>query len=133
MAEHIRIGRHSVDPVILEKSFASGCGPFACESTCCSAGVYVDLAERTNILAQKEIIVTRERGSRDIRPCIQTIEVNDRTLLITLEDKDQIKPRIQDVVSRCFDLAPEEAVQVKIRRTGMYYRLQGEWVSPLVV
>jgi radical SAM-linked protein len=128
------------------------------------------LTARVNaFLAQKEIIVTREKGSRDIRPCLRTIAVKDRTLLITLEDKDQIKPRIQDVVSRCFDLAPEAAIQgepprsgaegvpltnatsrslrgplpagapglpvegFKIRRIALYYQLQGEWVSPLVV
>lgn len=56
MEKKIRIGGHTVDTVILEKSFAGGCGPFACESTCCSAGVYVDLEERTKILAHKEII-----------------------------------------------------------------------------
>jgi len=56
MGNNIRIGAHDVDAMILEKSFASGCGPFACESTCCSAGVYVDLEEKAKILAHKETI-----------------------------------------------------------------------------
>lgn len=52
----MRIGKHNIDPVLFERGFADGCGPFACESICCSAGVYVDLEEKERILSHREII-----------------------------------------------------------------------------
>jgi Protein of unknown function (DUF3109) len=52
----IRVGNHNVDPILFERSIATGCGPFACESTCCSSGVYADLAEKERILAHRDII-----------------------------------------------------------------------------
>ncbi len=84
-------------------------------------------------LALPEVVIIREKGSRDIRPCIQSIKVKDQAVCVVMEDKDQLKPRIQDVVARCFDLDPEQAAQFTITRIAMYYRLRGEWASPLVV
>ncbi|MGA9407558.1 MAG: DUF3109 family protein [Bacteroidota bacterium] len=52
----MRIGKYEIDPILFEKGFSKGCGPFACESTCCSAGVYVDLNEKELILSHKEVI-----------------------------------------------------------------------------
>ncbi|MGA7159942.1 MAG: DUF3109 family protein [Bacteroidota bacterium] len=56
MAETMRIGKYEIDPILFEKGFSKGCGPFACESTCCTAGVYVDLKEKELILSHKEVI-----------------------------------------------------------------------------
>ncbi|MDE3058022.1 MAG: DUF3109 family protein [Bacteroidota bacterium] len=50
------IGKYEIDPVLFEKGFAKECGPFRCESKCCSVGVYVDLKERGKILSYKETI-----------------------------------------------------------------------------
>lgn len=52
----LHIGKYKIDPVLFEKGFMKGCGPFRCESKCCSAGVYVDLKEKEKILSHKEAI-----------------------------------------------------------------------------
>lgn len=52
----MHIEGREIDPILFRKGFPAGCGPFACESTCCSAGVYVDLAEKERILSNKETI-----------------------------------------------------------------------------
>ncbi len=52
----LRAGKYEIDPVLFEKGFAKGCGPFRCESKCCSVGVYVDLKEKETILSHKETI-----------------------------------------------------------------------------
>ncbi|HTR80344.1 MAG TPA: DUF3109 family protein [Bacteroidota bacterium] len=52
----LHIGKYQIDPALFEQGFASGCGPFACESTCCAGGVYLDPAEKERILANKEIV-----------------------------------------------------------------------------
>jgi hypothetical protein len=52
----LRIGKYIVDPVLFEKGFTDGCGPFSCESTCCEGGVYADLNEKENILDHREMI-----------------------------------------------------------------------------
>lgn len=49
-----KIGKYSIDPVLFEKGFAKGCGPFHCETTCCSSGVFLDPTERDVILEHKE-------------------------------------------------------------------------------
>ncbi|MHB1049649.1 MAG: DUF3109 family protein [Bacteroidota bacterium] len=50
----IKIGKYTIDPILFEKGFARGCGPYKCETTCCSSGVFVDPVERDVILQHKE-------------------------------------------------------------------------------
>ena len=52
----MRVGRYDIDQILFEKGFSKGCGPFACESTCCESGVYVDLKEKELILSRKETV-----------------------------------------------------------------------------
>jgi Protein of unknown function (DUF3109) len=52
----MHIGKYDIDPILFEKGFLKGCGPFACESTCCAGGVYVDLKEKELILSHKETV-----------------------------------------------------------------------------
>lgn len=55
MAE-LKIGKYIIDPVLFEKGFSRGCGPYQCQTTCCSSGVYLDPAERDVIIQHKEEI-----------------------------------------------------------------------------
>jgi len=48
------IGKYKVDPVLFEKGFSKGCGPYQCETTCCSSGVFLDPSDRDVILEHKE-------------------------------------------------------------------------------
>ena len=52
----MRIGKYEIDPVLFEKGFPKGCGPLACESTCCSVGVFADLKEKELILSHKDAV-----------------------------------------------------------------------------
>ncbi len=54
--ENMRIGKYVIDPVLFEKGFSKGCGPLACESICCSTGVFADLKEKEIILSHKETV-----------------------------------------------------------------------------
>ncbi|MFA6467679.1 MAG: DUF3109 family protein [Bacteroidota bacterium] len=48
------IGKYTIDPVLFEKGFTKGCGPYQCETTCCSSGVFLDPADRDVILQHKD-------------------------------------------------------------------------------
>lgn len=52
----MRVGKYEIDPILFEKGFSKGCGPLACESTCCSVGVFADLEEKELILSHKEAV-----------------------------------------------------------------------------
>jgi hypothetical protein len=48
------IGKFKIDPILFEKGFLKGCGPYQCETTCCSSGVFLDPADRDVILDHRE-------------------------------------------------------------------------------
>lgn len=50
----LKVGKYKIDPILFEKGFSRGCGPFQCETTCCSSGVFADPKERDVILQHKE-------------------------------------------------------------------------------
>jgi Fe-S-cluster containining protein len=50
----LKIGKYIIDPVLFEKGFSRGCGPYQCETTCCSSGVYLDPKDRDVIIAHTE-------------------------------------------------------------------------------
>ncbi len=51
-----KISKYTIDPVLFQKSFSKSCGPFKCESVCCSSGVFADVKEKEVILSHKESI-----------------------------------------------------------------------------
>lgn len=50
----LTIGKYKIDPVLFEKGFSKGCGPYQCETTCCSSGVFLDPTDRDVIIDHKE-------------------------------------------------------------------------------
>ena len=60
----ITVGKYQIDPILFNRGFPAGCGPHACESSCCRAGVYVDVKERENILLHKETVQKYMDGSQ---------------------------------------------------------------------
>ena len=48
------IGKYRIDPILFQKGFSKGCGPYQCETTCCSSGVYLDPKDRDTIIAHTE-------------------------------------------------------------------------------
>ncbi|MDD8018095.1 MAG: DUF3109 family protein [Bacteroidota bacterium] len=55
----LKIGKFKIDPVLFNKGFAKGCGPYRCQTTCCSSGVFADPTERDVILQHTEAIKTQ--------------------------------------------------------------------------
>lgn len=52
----LTIGKYRIDPILFEKGFSKGCGPYQCETTCCSSGVFLDPADRDVIIDHKEAV-----------------------------------------------------------------------------
>lgn len=84
-------------------------------------------------LARTSVVVTREGRSKELRPCIEAIAPDPAggALLVVLQDKEPVKPRIQDVVALLFEITTEQALLFMIKRTGMYERVREAWLSPL--
>jgi radical SAM-linked protein len=87
-------------------------------------------------LSRTSVVVTRERSSKDIRACIVTVKVAPpesgiTALMVSLEDKENIKPRIQDVITQCFEIEQDDALLFKTKRTAVYYRDRETWKDPL--
>jgi radical SAM family uncharacterized protein/radical SAM-linked protein len=93
------------------------------------------LQERVQrFLGLTSVLIIKEGRSKEIRPCIEAMDVvGPDLLLITLQDRDQIKPRVQDVISRCFELDPEAVAPFPVKRTGLYCRARDSWTTPFDV
>jgi radical SAM-linked protein len=91
----------------------------------------------SDFLARKSIIIAKEGKSKEIRPCIEAMTVTGAAssagVAVTLQDKDEVKVRLQDVLMQCFEINSEQAVQFGVTRTGMYYRNQDLWKDPMDV
>jgi len=94
------------------------------------------LADRVaRFLERPSIIVTKEGRSKDLRPCIVAMGVSVSSggegLLLTLRDHGQVRPRVHDVVAQCFETGPEQTLQFRIKRVGMYCQTPDGWASPM--
>ncbi len=87
------------------------------------------------MLSRTSVPVTRDGKTREVRPCIEAVSVagtdTEPELVVTLQDKEPVRPRIQDIVALLFDMSNEQALCVRIKRTAMYEKLQGSWADPL--
>jgi len=90
-----------------------------------------------DFLSRASIVVSKEGKQKDIRPCIESIAVSEGgsacSLLVTLIDRDQLKPRVQDVIEQLFTLGREQSTLLRIKRVGLFYREGGGWRSPMDV
>jgi radical SAM-linked protein len=95
-----------------------------------------DVAElATSFLSRESVVVVKEGKQKDIRPCIESITVDAKNSVVKIEiilvDHDQLKPRVQDVLSQLFTVTAEETHLFGIRRTGLYGGEKGQWVLPI--
>jgi radical SAM family uncharacterized protein/radical SAM-linked protein len=94
------------------------------------------IEERVNrFLGLPSLLVSKEGRQKDIRPCIEAIDVT-RTkgaagLLLTLQDRGEIRPRVQDVLLQLFELGPERTALIGIRRVKMYWKNKDQWSDPM--
>jgi radical SAM-linked protein len=89
-----------------------------------------------SFLSRTSVIVSREGKQKEIRPCIESATVKPLDpcqIEVMLIDHNDIKPRIQDIVSQIFSLEMEEVALIRIKRTGMYYRDGSAWRDPMDV
>jgi radical SAM-linked protein len=90
-----------------------------------------------DFLSRTSVIVSREGKQKDIRPGIESITAGSagypEAIDITLVDRDQLKPRVQDVLAQLFDAGQEQAPLLRVMRSGLYYNDGGQWKSPMEV
>jgi len=88
-------------------------------------------------LSNTSVLVANGEGQKNIRQCIEAIEIsgdiNHPGVSIILVDRERIKPRIQDVVAQLFAVKLEQLHLFGITRTGMFYQSEGCWKNPLEV
>jgi radical SAM family uncharacterized protein/radical SAM-linked protein len=96
------------------------------------------LADRVRtFMAQASVVVEKEGKQKDIRPAIESISTvlsaSGTVLEVTLQDKDNVRARIQDVVEKIFEIGPEESAIFRIRRTALFCSVDGRWAGPMDV
>lgn len=88
-----------------------------------------------DFLSRASVLVAKEGKQKDIRPGIESITVgvrgNPGLIEITLVDRDQLKPRVQDVIEQMFGIGRDQATLFRVTRTAVYCREKDEWVSPM--
>ncbi|MCK9419902.1 MAG: TIGR03960 family B12-binding radical SAM protein [Nitrospirae bacterium] len=84
-----------------------------------------------DFLSRTSVIVSKEGKQKDIRPCIESITEGLGSLVCTLVDHDQLKPRMQDVIERLFNIGKDQSVLFRVKRVGMYCKEKDQWVSPM--
>jgi radical SAM family uncharacterized protein/radical SAM-linked protein len=86
-------------------------------------------------LARDAVMVEKEGTKKNIRGCIDSIAVSTAdgriSVEISLTDKPDIKPRIQDVVEKLFSLDREHAYLFAIVRKEMLARQGDAWLNPM--
>jgi radical SAM-linked protein len=96
------------------------------------------LADRVRIfIAQTSVVVEKEGKQKDIRPAIESINTvplaSGTVLEVTLQDKDNVRARIQDVVEKIFEIGQEESAIFRIRRTALFCSVDDRWAGPMDV
>jgi radical SAM-linked protein len=97
-----------------------------------------DIGHRVGeFLSRTAIMVTRDGRQKDIRPGIESITAarvgSMAGLEIILLERDQLRPRVQDVIEQLFAVSADHSVLFGVKRTGMYCSSRGTWQDPLDV
>jgi len=97
-----------------------------------------DIGRRVeDFLSRTAVLVTKDGRQKDIRPGIESITAaqvgNMAGLAMILLDRDQLRPRVQDVIEQLFVVNADHSVMFGVKRTGMYMSRGGMWQEPLDV
>jgi radical SAM family uncharacterized protein/radical SAM-linked protein len=97
-----------------------------------------NLEERVKtLLSQTSLIVLKEGTQKELRPCIESIEVSTRAIPAILEivliDQNQLKPRFQDVLTQLFALGSDQLHAFHVRRVGMFSWDRTVWKNPMEI
>ena len=85
-------------------------------------------------LSRETVKVEKDGKQKDIRPGIESVTVKGPDLIeVVLQDAEQVRPRIQDIIVQLFGIGHDQAALFGIRRTAMFMKVNGEWKSPMEV
>jgi radical SAM-linked protein len=86
-------------------------------------------------LSQTSLIVVKEGTQKELRPCIESISVRAETIPaiveIVLIDRNQFKPRFQDVLTHLFALGTDQLNDFRVKRIGMFSWDKTVWKNPM--
>ncbi len=83
-------------------------------------------------LSREAVLVEKDGKQKDIRPGIESISLRGPSQLeIVIRDRENSRPRIQDVIEQLFGIGQDRAVLFGIRRMAMFIGRNGSWQSPL--
>ena len=90
-----------------------------------------------DFLSQPAVVITKDGKEKDIKPGIESMTVKNTggaaEIEIILQDSERIKPRVQDVIEKTFGIGREESALFRVKRTAMFYKSGGRWLSPMDV
>ncbi|HYA85624.1 MAG TPA: TIGR03960 family B12-binding radical SAM protein [Nitrospirota bacterium] len=97
-----------------------------------------NLEERVKtLLSHTSLIVEKEGKQKELRPCIESISVSTGAspsiLEIVLLDRNEFKPRFQDVLKQLFALENEQLHAFQVRRVGMFSWDKTAWKNPMEI
>ena len=95
-----------------------------------------DLADRVKKFVERASVIVERQGKRkEIRPAMESISPALSTagavLEVTLQDREEVRARIQDVIEKLFEIGPEESALFRMKRTAVSCSLAGRWASPM--
>jgi radical SAM-linked protein len=102
------------------------------------AGCAEGLEERVReFLSRTAVIVEKDGKQKDIRPCIEAITVTlsegPALLTVSLQDQNQLKPRVQDVMQQLLAITKEQFLLFRVKRSGLYCKENDRWRDPMDV
>jgi radical SAM-linked protein len=85
-------------------------------------------------LARESVLVEKDGKQKDIRPGMEAMVLKGPNLVeIVLQDSEKAKSRIQDVIEKLFAISHEQSVLFGVKRTAMFVKDNGAWLSPMDV
>jgi radical SAM-linked protein len=94
------------------------------------------LEERVQeFLSRTSVIVEKDGKQKDLRPCIEAISVmlseGPALLAVALQDHEQVKPRVQDVMEKLWGITKEQFLLFRVKRSGLFCKEKDLWRSPM--
>ena len=95
-----------------------------------------NLADRVKKFTELASVLVEKHGKKkDIRPAIESISLAPSTggagLEVTLQDREEARARIQDVIEKLFEIGPEESALFRMKRIAVFCSLADRWASPM--
>ncbi len=95
-----------------------------------------NLADRVKKFVERASVTVERKGKqKDIKPAIESVSpvlsTDGAVLEVTLQDREEARARIQDVIEKLFEIGPEESTLFRMKRTAVFCSLGGRWAGPM--